>query len=292
MKQYTFISILLLISSTAFAQNTNNRYDLEIESRYVTNNKSDAAFKATRIKQHLLAIPVKNKFLNIGLDYSYVNIEFREENSINHDLRDFHKIGFSLSYQSQINDSWTMTTQLTPRINSNLTDGIKSEDLNINALLLFNHSKSRNSLLSLGVIYSNKLGHPAPFPIINYWKQFNSKWRMNLGLPRMSLSHCISNKSTITGFAEYQGFSSNIGNDINNQSFRQNRTAEKISYKDIITGLEYIYKTKQCKFSLSGGYTLNRTFELRNNNKDTAYKFDMSNNFYIGFNASFKLKQK
>ncbi len=284
-----FLVFALLINSIAFAQSW-NRYDLNIRSRMVSNGDSDASFQTIRVSKNLFKLPLKKGekgIISVGVTYDYTHINFKQDNEILEEIENFHNVGLTLNYFRKLSPKWSLFGRLNPRLNSNFTDDIKGDDFYFNVFALLNYSKSKDSRLSFGLVYSNTLGYPAPIPAINYWKRFNEKWEMELGFPRSSVTRSLSLKSKLVGYFEMQGYNGNISENIRNSTFQKNREAERISYRDIITGIEYRYQVKKFQLRLNSGYTVNRKFELQNSDKEAAYEFDMENNFNFGVGLGF-----
>jgi hypothetical protein len=290
--KYRFLICFLFLSVALFAQSPDN-YDISLEGHWVGDDNSDAAFQAHSIRVKVLSQPLdqgKNGILSIHATYDYIEMDFKDSQKSVNDLEHFHSAGLMFGYMKQLrNPKWSFMGMVIPQLNSNFTNGISGDDFYLNVLALLNYSKQKNTRFSMGLAYTNTLGFPAPIPVVNYWKAWNDKWEMNLGFPRVNLTRHFNQKNSLIAFAEIKGYNGNISKDINNPVFKANRTAQRISYRDVSSGLEWQYKLKKFMFKIDTGYTVSREFKLQDTDNDTAYKFDMSNNFNIGLGIGFDL---
>jgi len=138
-------------------------------------------------------------------------------------------------------------------------------------------------------MYANTFGSSLPLPYINYWKRFNEKWEMNIGFPRTGLTTTLSDRVKIHSFLELQGYSSNISKNIKNDKFIENRTAERMNYKDSSVGLEYEYRFNKWILKTKAGYTLKREFTLENGDDEIAYEFSVDKNLFVGLSFGLNL---
>ncbi|MCL3781311.1 hypothetical protein EMN47_13050 [Prolixibacteraceae bacterium JC049] len=282
------LACVLAISGISKAQY--KKHGTKIESGYVPLEGSDAAYKYFDVKTKLLNARLSDKSsFKVSTKFSGMDIEFEKDNEFTKDLENFYGVGFDFDYVMVMNSKWSFLGRLTPKMSSNFTDGIKGDDIYINAFAIFNYSRTKNSKLSFGVMYSSTLGTPAPLPYISYYKRFSEKWSMNVGFPVTGLSYDINEKSKLTGFFEFRGFNANISEKISDPTFIDNRLAEQVKYKDLFSGIEYVYNFNKISVKAKAGYTLSREFELRDKDKDAAYEFDMGNSFFFGFGIGFTL---
>ncbi|WP_459211816.1 DUF6268 family outer membrane beta-barrel protein [Aquimarina rhabdastrellae] len=285
MKKNLTLICLLLLSLTAMAQM--DQYSLEFRGRYIGDNDSDASFQTFAVNKRLARIPIKkgaSGLIQIHANYSYAHVNFKEAFTFFEDIENLHNVGLAVNYIKRLkNPKWSFIARFNPQLNSNFTDGIKEDDLYLNAVVLWNYSKTANSRLTFGLAYTNTLGFPAPIPVINYWKKINEKWEFNLGVPRISLVHNLNTKSSITAYLELNGYNANISENY----IINGREAERVGYRDIISGLEYRYRIKNFVLLVNGGYTLDRNFELQNSSNDSIVEFNMDNSLNLGLGLGF-----
>ena len=288
--KYLLFTYLFFLSVSLYAQSTDN-YDISFEGHWVGDNNSDATFQAHSLRAKLLSQPFKegkNGILSIHAMYDYIEISFKNNDELFNNLEHFHSAGVMLGYYKQLKSpKWSFIGMVIPQLNSNFTDGIGGDDFYLNVLAILNYSRQKNTRLSIGLAYTNTLGIPAPIPIINYWKAWNDKWEMNLGFPRVNLTHHLNTKNSLVALIELKGYNGNISKDIASPIFEQSRGAQRISYRDVLSGLEWQYKLKSFRFKMNASYTLSREFKLQDTDNDTAYKFEMNNGFNVGVGVDF-----
>lgn len=287
-----FIILFLFPNLTLFAQ-IPDKYNIILDGNWVTNSTSDADFQSHGIKVKLLSNPLdsgRRGILGVSADYKYVEVNFKNKQEFMSELKHFHSIGVSVGYVKQIKKTkWSFVGIVNPLLSSNFTNGINGDDFQLNATALFNYSLQKNSRISVGLIYASTLGYPAPLPMVNYWKAWNEKWEMNCGFPRVNVTYHFNTKTSLSGFSELKGFNGNLSKNLVDPEFKRNRTAENVSYRDILAGMECQYKFKNVKITFNASYTINRSFELENSDKQVAYKFDMNNDFNVGVGMAFSL---
>ena len=279
-----FLITFLLLSVALSAQSTD--YDITTEGHWSVVDNNAASFQEYSLRAKLLSKPLnqgKNGILRIHATYGFVKIGFMDHQEVFNDLQQFHSVGLSLGYIKQLkNPKWNFVGMIMPQLNSNFIDGISGDDFYLNALAYFIYSKQKDTRFSMGFVYTNTFGFPAPIPIFSYWKAWNDKWEMNFGFPRINLTHHFNEKTSLIAYSELKGYSGNISKPINNPIFRENRTAQRIGYSDVLAGLEWQWKLKRLQLRINASYPIYRDFKLRNSNNDVAYKFDMGNNLNIG----------
>ena len=291
MKYFPLVYFFFL-SITLSAQSFNG-YDFSLDGHWVGDNNSAAAFQSYSLRAKLITQPLKQGargIMTLSVNDDFVEINFNDHPELFKDLKYSHSIGMTIGYFRQLrNSKWSFASMLIPQLNSNFTNGISADDLYLTAVALLNYSKQKNSRFSFGLAYANTLGFPAPIPVVNYWKAWNEKWEMNLGFPRINITRHFNSKNSLVAFMELKGYNGNISKNITNPIFKQGRVAQRISYQDVLTGLEWQYHLKKFQFKINTSYTVNRKFELQNASHDTTYKFDMSRNFNVGVGVGFNL---
>lgn len=290
--KYRFLICFLFFNVALFAQSPDN-YHISINGYWVGDNNSAAAFQTHSIQVKVLSQPLnqgKNGILRIHVEYDYIKMNFNDNKELFNDLEHLHSAKLMFGYMKKLtNPKWSFMGVVIPQLNSNFTNGISWDDFYCDVMVMLIYSKQKNTRFSMGLAYMNSRGFPIPIPIINYWKAWNNKWEMNLGFPRINFIHHFNDKNSLIALLEIKGHNSNLSEDMNNPIFEENRKAQGISYRDILAGLEWQYKLKKFQFKINAGYTINREFKLQDTDNNTAYKFDMNNNFNIGMGISFDL---
>lgn len=287
------IIIGLLVCSMSLKAQTADNYDISLKGVWNSDTKSDASFQqygiTARFGSWLIQKGQKGVIMLRG-SYTYAAIDINKELQFPSKLDQFHSAGFMLAYSRRLKSpKWAFTGILIPQLNSNFSTSISGDDLYINAVALFNYSNTAKSRLSFGLTYSSTLGFPAPIPVISYWKAWNDKWEMNLGFPRMGITRRLSTKNSLALLADINGYNGHIGTPITDDRFQHGRIANRISYFNVVSGLEWQHNFKNCRLRLKTSYSVYRRFELQTNNYHKAYEFDMNQVFNIGMGFDFNL---
>ena len=283
--KYILLIIFLFFNIILYAQSPGD-YDISLEGFWVGDNNSAASYHANNIQIKVLSRPLnqgKNGVLLINSRYDYIKVRFNDNEELFANLEHFHSAKLMFGYMKQLtNPKWNFIGTVIPQLNSNFTNGISSDDLYCDIILMLNYLRSKNTRFTMGVAYINSRGFPFPIPVFNYWKAWNNKWEMNFGFPRINFTHHFNNQNSVTALAELKGYNGNISEDINNSVLYKGRRAQCVNYRNVLSGLEWRHELKKIRFRINAGYTINREFKLQNTNNDTAYKFDMDNNFNLG----------
>ncbi len=293
MKKLAITGILFFCVITAALCQSKENYDLELYGHWVTNSKnSDASFQAHNLDAKLFTKTLSKDNRNILMlraKFSHINIHFDNYQELSSQIGTFYSAGTMLAYTKIFdNPKWRFSGVINPQLNSDFSNGFSFDDLYLNLAAIFHYRKQRNSMFSFGLSYASTFGFPAPIPYLNYWRLWDNKWELNLGIPRTSISRHINTKTKLVAFSEFQGYNGNIGESIQHQMFKKDRIAQKISYSDFVAGLELLYKIKESiLLKYYASYTIKREFEIQDSDYNTAYSFEMGNNFNIGVGLSF-----
>ncbi|PTN09040.1 DUF6268 family outer membrane beta-barrel protein [Mangrovibacterium marinum] len=291
MKQLIAIS-LLLCGLNLHAQKPEN-YDIYLKGGWNTKSESDARFEQYGINAKLLTIPIqqgqKGVFMLRG-SYDLARIDINNQLMMPHRLEQFHSAGLMLTYFKRLQKTgWSFTGLLIPQLNSNFSQSLNSNDFYLNAAALLSYSATPRSRLTFGLTYASTLGFPAPIPIISYWKSWADRWEMNLGFPRLGITRRLNDKNKLALLADLNGYNGNIGHGIADDRFTAGRVAKRISYVDVITGLEWLHKFDHYQLRLKTSYAVYRKFQLQTDDYDTAWEFDMNKGLNIGLEVGFNL---
>ncbi len=286
------IILLSLVCISGYSQTVGGRYDFNFDARRIWSKGSSAGVKSLKLDKRLFNIRFdkgRKGIFSSRLNYSFARITFDEQALHFTDLEKFHNIGLNLNYVRRINQNWGFFGSAMPQLKSNFAENLKGDDFYITAFALFTYSKNKDRRFSFGLAYISTLGFPAPIPVFMYWINLNIKWNITIGFPRLNFEYDIDKKSRLSIYAELEGFNSNLSKDLSHPNFKDEKLAQKLSYRDIITGLEYNYHIKEFSIRVNCGYTLNRNFALQDNNYKKVYGYDMKNNLNIGlgFGVSF-----
>ena len=287
-----YITSLLLFFTLTVVNAQVGKTNTEINLTYVPLGSSDVTFQTVEFKTRLKTLTLNDNntsFLRIGLALSAADIEHEKESDLNKNLEDFFRTGLTFDFIKIFNEKWSFLGVVRPRLSSNFSTGITSDDFNIFGLAAMNFQNSENSEFIFGVMYANTFGSSVPLPYLSYWKKFNDKWEMNIGFPRTGVTHTVSDRAMFHGFLELQGFSANLSKNFKHDKFKDNRTAERMNYKDSSVGLEYEYRFDKWVLKSKAGYTLKREFTLEDGDEEIAHEFKVDKNVFIGISVGLNL---
>lgn len=257
----------------------------------ILGNGGAANFSRSRV---WVALPIKLKkeshVLVNGIRYANINLDFNT--TFNFDvspLETIHSLEYTLGYTFLMkNKDWRFTAQLSPTLSSNLESKIIFDDLLWSGGILFIKTKNepKKSRLTLGLVYSQRAGIPAPIPFVTYFKQVNRQLNYTLGVPISKMKYFFNEKTSLEGFITFDGYYANLSNPI----LVNDKSAEYISMSAIITGLGFDkHYGKRFNLFVKAGYTLTNSLRLVENRTDDVFDFNMSKSFTFrgGFKFNF-----
>lgn len=246
----------------------------------------------------LFNYPIKLKqgtYLFLGVDYSKIDLTFDKDfNAFDKEkIEDFQLFDLNIGYTTKLSENWRFGVRITPGLSSNLTvNDVSIEDIVFSGDLVFIKDKRKDQnikrpyRLIVGISYSENRGFPFPLPFISYYRKFSSKWSFNLGVPKSNLQFHYSNRHRLKGYAELDGFTSNIQRGM---IIGDNLFAESINMSLILSGLQYEYHfLDHFQFYIKTAYIISNSVYLRDTNKDRILSLGNSNKKY--FRAGIRLK--
>ena len=280
--------VLLVINLVSYAQIKDiGGFDYT----FINNENSAADFNRTRL---WLNFPIKlnkqNHLLVSGFRYSRIQLDFNSDFNFDvRPLKTIHSLEYTLGYTFLLkNEEWRFTAQISPILSSNLRGEIRFDDLLWSGGVLFIRSREepKKSRLTLGLVYSQRLGIPAPIPFATYFRQVNKNLNYTIGIPISKMKYFLNEKTSLEGFITFDGYYANLTDPI----VVGDATANHISMSAIITGLGFDkYLGKRFNLYVKGGYTLRNALRLVENRNDEVFDFDMSKSFTFrgGFKFNF-----
>lgn len=284
---FCFLIILVLASPMVQAQEAEL---IKIEYTFFPQANSDNSFR--RFKS-VLNFPIKlngkGAYIIPGVEYKNVNLIFKDPSLFNsNELDRFESYDFNLGYTFKMKNDWRFGSRLGIKVASNFTTGeFITDDIIYTGGVFFIKTINKEDFyeparLILGLHYTTTSGMPIPFPVVNYYKRWNSNWSFAVGAPKSNLKYHITEKSKLQAFATLDGF---FGNIQDNFKIEPNNTAsdvaENISMTILLAGLGYEYNfTNNFSFYIYGGHTLINDIRLRDANRDKVYTINNSNSFY------------
>ena len=237
-------------------------------------------------------------YLVPGLEYRNVDLDI--EDRVPFDIKNvqkFQMFRLSMGYTFKMSKAWRVGMKVGVEIASNFEQRTaKGSDLRFTGAGYVINDRTADSIakkdrLIIGLQYSTNAGRPFPIPVVNYYKEFHPNWSYTLGVPKMNLKRTLTDKQTVQAFITVDGFFSNLQNDlpINNGTDIPGM-ADNISMTVVLGGLGYEYFfSRHLLFYFYGGYTGFNEIRLRKSNRETLYKINEENTFYIRSGIKFKL---
>lgn len=215
------------------------------------------------------------------LEYAKTNIDYRTTLKINAEIENFHSVSYTLGFSKPIKKGWFLTAFISPSIASNFESSINFDELNLFGMILLSKpiNKKKNLILSLGALYSNTLGFPAPIPVASLMWKPNKKWTLSFGFPRFDINYKASKSTSIGTNLIMAGENFTLSNDISYED--GNKKIDNIRIRNIGGALYVNQKiSKMLMLKINSGYTFSRNFEF-NNGSDSLIDFDLDNNIYF-----------
>lgn len=281
------VAFLFLINGLGLAQSTDI---LRVD--YLRIPENDTGISTSRYK-FLLNVPIKvgwDNFLVTGAEYNRFDVDFSQDLPFDKsELDSFHVFDLNLGYITKWNDNWRLITIVTPRLASNFTNGVSSDDFFFNATATFwkeQNKAEKPFRIILGLSYNSTTGLPFPLPLISYYKRFHPKWSYTLGIPRMNFKYHPTERHTLQMALLLDGYFINIQDDI---LLPDSSIGTRISLSSLVGALGYQYNiTKSMSFYTLIGRSIEQEGKLRNDQRDDVFLLNDEANLYIrtGFKIS------
>ncbi|MBT8261867.1 MAG: hypothetical protein KJO05_03530 [Bacteroidia bacterium] len=237
-------------------------------------------------------------YLVPGIEYRNVDLDIEDKVPFDtENLRKFQMFRLGIGYTFKMTEVWRVGMRAGVEIASNFEERTAvSSDLRFTGAAYLVKDRSRDSTgtkdrFIIGLQYSTNAGRPFPIPVINYFKKFHPDWSYTVGVPKMNLKHYITKKQTVQSFITIDGFFSNIQNDLPiPDGMGMPKIADNISMTTVMAGLGYEYFfSKYVLFYFYGAYTGYNEIRLRDTNRNSLYRINEENTFYIRSGIKLKL---
>ncbi|MEO1021012.1 MAG: hypothetical protein AAFW89_00595 [Bacteroidota bacterium] len=237
-------------------------------------------FEYQRFSGKLSVPPLKNGRLTLyntfGLDVHLFNYKNNRPEQNSGELNTFYNLNYSLFASYAFSERWSVNVFAAPFLLSNLEGSFEEEDLRFNGTFFIERNfvlKNGGYIrLGLGTAYITLNGTTQITPISQAKARFNEQWSMVLGLPNTYVKWDFHKRNSLKGLFDLNDFSANLNG---SSSFGQGVTADRAVFTVVSAGLEYNHWITQ-SFGLllrvTGG--LWNSYELRNEDNDTAFTFD------------------
>lgn len=278
--------LIFFITAFGYAQSTDI---LRIEYTSIPDGESGGRFARYRF---LFNAPINvgsDRYLILGSEYNFIDLDRTQELPFDDsELKKLHVIDVNVGYIFKLNPQWRFIGIVTPRLASNLVNGLESGDflLNVTATLWKEKKDIEKPFrLVLGLTYNSTTGLPVPLPLINYYKRFHLKWSYVLGIPKSDLRFHLSEKHSFISALFLDGYFVNVQNDI---LLPDDSIGTSISLSAVIGALGYQYNINRViSFYGWGGYAFRGSSLLRNNKRKKVFVLNDDPGFY--FKAGFKI---
>jgi len=260
---------LLIVSGICFAQSTDI---LRVE--YTSLPREETGNTASRYR-FLLNVPVKvgfDKYLVLGGEFNLIDFEITKEYPFDSsELNTLYVIDLNVGYIFKLNEDWRFVGIVTPRIASNLVNGLQGDDFLLNlTATIWKEEKDIDKpyRLILGLTYNSTTGLPFPLPLINYHRRFHRSWSYSLGIPRTDFRYHFKDRHTLQMALFLDGYFVNVQNDI---LLPDGEFGSSVSLSAIVSAIGYQYNiNRRMSFYGIAGVTLNQQGLLRNGKRKKA----------------------
>jgi len=247
---------MLLCLGNSYAQTP----DL-VRLEYTVIPENDFGIRTNRYRA-LFNAPIKlneEDYFIAGMEYN--RYEFEIERDLPFAIDNFqrlHIIDLNLGYTFKLNPDWRFVGVLTPRISSNIEQGLDNNDLRLNASVVFwkeEKEVDQPYRLIVGLSYNSATGLPFPLPLINYYKRI------------------------IQTALFLDGYYVNIQKEI---ALPDDNSGASISLSAFVGALGYQYKiTKEISLYALAGYSILQEGLIRDGNRNRAFTLNDEGNFYL-----------
>ncbi|WP_299160936.1 DUF6268 family outer membrane beta-barrel protein [uncultured Eudoraea sp.] len=279
---------LLIVSGICFAQSTDI---LRVE--YTSLPREETGNTASRYR-FLLNVPVKvgfDKYLVLGGEFNLIDFEITKEYPFDSsELNTLYVIDLNVGYIFKLNEDWRFVGIVTPRIASNLVNGLQGDDFLLNlTATIWKEEKDIDKpyRLILGLTYNSTTGLPFPLPLINYHRRFHRSWSYSLGIPRTDFRYHFKDRHTLQMALFLDGYFVNVQNDI---LLPDGEFGSSVSLSAIVSAIGYQYNiNRRMSFYGIAGVTLNQQGLLRNAKRKKVYTLNEKNAGGFYWKAGFKI---
>lgn len=297
--KYSIIYSVLLCLICGFSSIRGQTTDIaRIEYTFLPQHNSNNSINRFRaFVNYPIPLEWNGSYLVPGIEYRNVDLDIEDTVPFDTEhLRKFQTFRLSMGYTFKAGADWRLGFKAGVEIVSNFEQRTaRASDLRFTGGAFIIRDRSADSIekkdrLIIGMQYSTNAGRPFPLPIVNYYRKFHPNWSYTVGVPKMNLKHLIGKKSAVQSFISVDGFFSNIQNDLPvPDSEGKIALADNISMTTIMGGLGYEYFfTDHILFYFYGAYTGYNEIRLRDTNRNSLYKLNEENTFYL--RSGIKLK--
>jgi len=202
---YLFSFVLMLAGYDAVAQNY-----LDMMQVFYSNtplNQFDSSLNKTRVQDFTFnsTVPIKlndRTAIITGLDVEWMYAALTPSG----DNGSVTGILLKAGINQQLNDKWTSSFVVLPRLASDFKGSLGSNDFQLGGLMMFKYAKRPTFKYKLGFYYNSELFGPFCTPIVGlYYKSPNDKYELDLSLPLMGDMNYRMSPKTFAGL-RFQAF--------------------------------------------------------------------------------------
>lgn len=287
-KKILFLAVFLV----AFYMNgqVNLKEDRDVFSVFYTPElKKDNLFSYQKTSISLSLQPLTfNRFTFYStLGLAYHQFSYKNEVPVfSEEMEKFYATRYTLLANYILSKNWSLNAVAMPRIVSNFTNGINTNNVDINGVIFvekkFNSKKSnRYFKLTVGVGYLTLAGRNTVNPVVNFIGKVNDHVSFVLGIPNTYIKYDFNKRHSLRLMGELNGFDAHI----NKTLFVDPSKAKKIDkaiFTEASAGLEYNYWfTKSIGILIRGTHTLFSEYKLEDVDENTLFDFNSSLKPYV-----------
>jgi hypothetical protein len=200
-------------------------------------------------------------FLMHELSYDRLNGNYKNWTSaLGEKIELAHAVKYNLMLRHILSNKWYLVAFLTPGLASDFKAKLSTDDLSIEAALVFVRQFSQKFALGFGAAYSRQFGEPFPLPVLALEWNNGSNLRINAIVPSSFDLWYMLSPSVELGLVLHTD-----GNMYHGDEDIYGGSKPRMRYSVITIGPSVNVRfTDWLKMNVNGGYTLLRRFEFTN----------------------------
>jgi hypothetical protein len=223
----------------------------------------------------------KETFLMHEISYDRFDMDYEKWDALQGGARidHAHAIKYNLMIMHQWSEKWSLLAFITPGLASDFKSKLSSDDVSIEAAIVFIRKYSEQFSLGFGAAFSRQFGEPFPLPVLAIEWNNGSNLRASAIIPASLELWYRVNQNMELGLVM-----AGDGNMYHGDERKYGGTKPRMKYSVLTFGPSLKYRfTKVFSLNVDAGYTFLRRFEFTNkvSGKSVKKEYDLENNGFI-----------